>query len=67
MRCPVLHVSLAQVCDKTAEINEFTILQLCLKVYDCVRPSMAELKWADQQSLDRVLNCKSACETFFIV
>jgi hypothetical protein len=28
---------------------------------------MAERIWADQQSLDFVLSCMSACKTFFIV
>jgi hypothetical protein len=28
------------------------------------QPSMAERIWADQQSLDCVLNCMSACKTF---
>ena len=28
IRCPVLHVSLPEVYDKTAEINGFTVLQL---------------------------------------
>ena len=51
-RCPILQVSLPEVYDKTAEIN--------LKIYDLVRPSMAERIWADQQAFDRVLNCMSA-------
>jgi hypothetical protein len=67
MRCPVLQVSLPEVHDKTAEINGFTVLQLCLKIYYCVRPSMAKRIWSDRQSLDRVLSCMSACKTFFIV
>ena len=58
-RCPILQVSLPEVYDKTAEIN--------LKIYDLVRPSMAERIWPDQQSLDLVLSYMSACKTLFIV
>ena len=46
IRCPVLQVSLPEVYNKMAEINGFTVLQLLLKIYDCVRPSMAERIWA---------------------
>jgi len=31
IRCPVLQVSFPEVYDKTAEINEFTVLQLLLE------------------------------------
>ena len=47
IRCPVLQASLPEVYDKTAEINGFC--SFCLKIHDCVRPSMAEkILWSDQ-------------------
>jgi len=65
MRCLVLHVSLPEVYDKTAEINGFTVLQLCWKIYDCVRPSMAE-RYGLTSNHWIVCSCMSACKTFFI-
>jgi len=65
--CPVLQVSLPEVYDKTAEIDSSQFCSFCLKIKDWVRPSMTERIWADQQTLDRLLSCMSACKTFFIV
>jgi hypothetical protein len=69
IRCPVLQVSLPEVYHRTAEINGFTVLQLLFEdIRLCQKnPWQKEYGWADQQSVDRVLSCMSACKTFSIV
>ena len=68
IRCPVLQVSLPEVYNKRLRSMGSQFCSFCLKTHNCVRSSMAERIWADQQSLDRVLSCMSACsKTFFIV
>jgi len=58
IRCPVLHVSLPEVYDKTAEIYGLTVLQLLIE----------DLRLGQTiQSSDGVLNCMSACKTFYTV
>ena len=63
MRCPVLHVSLPEVYDKTAEINGFTVLQLLFEDMRLCQTVYGRKVWADhgpaiigsldQQSLDQ--------------
>jgi hypothetical protein len=60
-----------EVHDKTTEINKNQVgsqfNSFYLNMYDCVKPSMAEWMWEDQQSGYLKLNRISACKTFFIV
>jgi len=67
IRCPEPQVSFPEVYANRLKSMGSQLCSFWLKIYDWVRPSMAGRTWADQQSLDRVLNCMSACKTFFIV
>jgi hypothetical protein len=62
VRCPVLQVSLPEVYDKAAEINGLSVLQLLFEdIRSCPTIHGRKIR-ADQQSLDRVLSCMSACQ-----
>jgi hypothetical protein len=52
--------------NKTTEIGS-QLSSFCLNMYDCVKPSMAERMWENQQTGDLELNRMSACKTFLIM
>jgi len=66
VRCPIIKVPLHEVYNKTTKISGLT-LQQSLNKKDCVRPSIADRMWGDQQSLHCELSCMSACKIFLAV
>eukprot|EP00983_Pelagomonas_calceolata_P034194 1071334-Pelagomonas_calceolata.AAC.1 len=43
------------------------VSSFCLKMWECAKPSMADIIWDDQKSSDLELSRMSACKMFFLV